>query len=197
MYSLLFTYSFQTTSHTSLFLASLGWDVLATDTKNIVDSVLNSNIQRNLTSLYPSSIETRELDWTVPPEQWTWDNSLSITRARQDESEYSSTLRPPFDLIISADTVYTHELITPLLRTAHALSVASHALSQRYPFVLFCVERRDPHLVDALFDEARATWNFSVDRVPKTKLAKSLDKAGLKWDRSDWEDVEIWKLRLR
>ena len=106
-------------------------------------------------------------------------------------------LQPPFDLILSADTVYTHELIAPLLRVIHALSTASHALSHRYPFALVCVERRDPSVLDAFLAEARSTWNFSVERIPRTKLAKSLEKGGLNWDSSDWDGVEIWKLRLK
>lgn len=171
--------------------------MLATDTRNVVQSVLDSNIQANLTALPQSagSIETRELDWTVPPDSWCWDNPLSVTSLA--DSPFPGLLQPPFDLIISADTVYSHELVTPLLRTVHALCTSSHSLSQKHPHVLLCVERRDPELVDTLFAEARDTWGFSVDRVPSTKLAKSLDKGGLKWSRSDWEDVEVWKLRLR
>ncbi|KAF6765124.1 hypothetical protein DFP72DRAFT_840068 [Ephemerocybe angulata] len=155
---------------TALALASLGWDVLATDTRNVVQSVLDSNIQANLTALPQSagSIETRELDWTVPPDSWCWDNPLSVTSLADSPSP--GLLQPPFDLIISADTV--------VLARAGNPTAANE-------------------LVDTLFAEARDTWGFSVDRVPSTKLAKSLDKGGLKWSRSDWEDVEVWKLRLR
>lgn len=171
---------------TALALSSLGWDVLATDVRVVLDTVLNENIANNS---HLGLIETRELDWTVHPEKWAWDDPLSITSPVQNSSE--DLLRPPFDLIVSADTVYDRSLVTPLLRTVHALSEG------RRPWVLLCIERRDPALVDCLLQEARETWGFSTERVLTPKLAKCLEKGGVKWDRADWEGVEVWKMRLR
>ncbi|KAJ2936714.1 hypothetical protein H1R20_g380, partial [Candolleomyces eurysporus] len=185
---------------TALALSSLGWDVLATDVEHVVNAVLEKNIKTNLTALSPDSgkIEIRELDWMVLPESWNWDNPSSVTSPPSDytEGQPGPQLQPPFDLIITADTVYEVGLVVPLLRTLHALSVSSHSLSQRYPFVLLCIERRDPALLDHLLSEARNTWNFSADRVPGPKLVKCIEKGGLNWERGEWDGIEIWRLRL-
>lgn len=107
-------------------------------------------------------------------------------------------LKPPFDLICTADTVYHPSLIEPLLRTLHALSVLSMAASPslRAPPAFLCIERRDPSLVDRVLADAKSTWNFNVDRVPDRKLRKAMEKGGVRWDKEDWEGIEIWKLTL-
>ncbi|EAU88462.1 hypothetical protein CC1G_11934 [Coprinopsis cinerea okayama7 len=183
---------------TALALSSLGWDVLATDIRHVVDAVLSKNIDLNATALPPASgtIQIRELDWTVEPDKWSWRNPVSVTSSAPTVNPPSSLLQPPFDLIFSADTVYSRELVSPLLRTLHSLSTLSQSLSGRYPTILLCVENRDPILLAALFEEARQEWNFGVDRIPRTRLAKCIEKAGLGWDKEDWAGVEIWKLRL-
>jgi hypothetical protein len=169
---------------------------------------LDQNIKANLSALSESpdsgKVEIRELDWTVLPESWNWENPTSVTSSpsadhtETEGGEYPEQvqLQPPFDLIITADTVYEVGLVVPLLRTLHALSVSSHSLSQRYPFILLCIERRDPALLDHLLSEARNTWNFSADRVPRPKLAKCMERGGLNWERGEWDGIEIWRLRL-
>lgn len=83
-------------------------------------------------------IECKELDWTIPPEEWRWDDERAIARApskeekdgEHDEEEEriqgsngaENTFGPPFDLIFTADTLYISELVTPLLRTLHHLA---------------------------------------------------------------------------
>ncbi|TFK29857.1 hypothetical protein FA15DRAFT_581313 [Coprinopsis marcescibilis] len=180
---------------TALALASLGWDVLATDIHQVVSAVLSKNISHNLHAA-SGRLQIRELDWSVEPEKWNWNNPVSVTAASSTRPLAEPGLQPPFDLIFSADTVYSPDLVTPLLRTFSALSSASHALSGRHPLILLCVERRDPALLDRLLAEARQLWNFTVHRVPRTKLAKCIEKSGVQWDKEDWEGVEIWKLRL-
>jgi len=104
-------------------------------------------------------------------------------------------LQPPFDLIISADTVYSPDLVQPMLRTLHALCVVSSSASAaRPPQIILCVERRDPVLLDSLLADAKENWKFTVERIPHKKLVKVVEKSS-HWDRSDWEGVELWKFK--
>jgi len=192
---------------TALTLASLGWDILATDIPNVVSMVLSQNITQN-TAVLPAnsgSIEFRELDWTVPPEKWSWDNNKVIASASSEDSPAVSNpkinlLGPPFDLIVTSDTIYSPELAQPLLRTLFALcGVSKHASAPhaRYPTIYLCIERRDPTLIDHTLAEARSVWGFTVIRIPHRKVAKAMAKGGVKWDQDEWEGVEVWKLTLQ
>ncbi|KAK1232943.1 hypothetical protein PQX77_003857 [Marasmius sp. AFHP31] len=188
---------------TSLVLGTLGWKrIIATDIAPVISSVLAHNITNNLSvanNSDDSNILVRELDWTVPPEHWTWEDDKVIASAST-----MSTVRPtsrlsfPLDLIVTADTVYEPSLIQPLLRTMHALSTQSITISPtgRAPSILLCLERRDPELTDSLLADARTRWSFRVDRVPDRKLSKAMERSGLKWPRNEWEGVELWKLVL-
>ncbi|KAG5646668.1 hypothetical protein DXG03_002658 [Asterophora parasitica] len=184
---------------TALAMASLGCHVLTTDIPHVIHSVLKNNIDSNIAQ-FPGSVNVRELDWTVPPDQWTWHDPTAIASASPRESSNSSTtlLTPPFDLVCSADTVYTPSLVEPLLRSLHALCTQSLAASPvaRAPPVYLCIERRDPALVDRVLADAHDTWGFTVERIPDRKLAKAMLKAGIKWPKADWEGIEIWKLSL-
>ncbi|KAF5380904.1 hypothetical protein D9615_003887 [Tricholomella constricta] len=189
---------------TALAMSSLGWDVLATDIPHVISSVLAKNIQDNLNKLPPASgtIDVRELDWTIPPDHWTWNDTTVVASASSSSLPSSDVntplLNPPFDLICSADTVYTAALVEPLLRTFHALCTLSLAASAsaRAPPIYLCIERRDPALVDRVLADARDTWGFTVERVPHRKLVKAMDKGGIKWPKAEWEGVEIWKFTL-
>ncbi|KAG6878702.1 hypothetical protein C0993_011517 [Termitomyces sp. T159_Od127] len=182
---------------TALVMSSLRWHVLATDIPPVIASVLAPNIQNNLGRLPPASgsIQVRELDWTVPPDDWTWDHPSAVASPSASlPSSDAGLLRPPFDLICTADTVYDASLVQPLLRTLHALCIASTAT--RTPPVYLCLERRDPALVDRCLSDARHTWGFHVQQIPRRKLAKAMHKAGMNWPREDWEGIEIWKFTL-
>ena len=189
----------------------MGWDVVATDTPQIVDAVLRRNIAHNIAELPPGSgtVQARALDWTVPPEQWTWDNPRSIASCAETEANTASQtasvgsasegggehtlLGPPFDLIITADTIYSPALTGPLLRTLKALcqqSIAQGTKSSRTPPIYLCLERRDPALVDQVLADAAKDW--TVKRVPHSKLSHAMEKGGLSWEKSEWEDVEVW-----
>ncbi|KAH9901056.1 hypothetical protein C8Q73DRAFT_636996 [Cubamyces lactineus] len=189
----------------ALALASMGWDVIATDLPDVVSTVLSGNISRNLPQLPPHSgtVQVRVFDWTVPPDQWRWDHSCTIASSQPEKQhpamQRGSILGPPFDLIITSDTIYSTALVTPLVRTLHALCKASLALSPevRCPPVYLCLERRDPALVDHALSHAKDSWDFKVERIPHKKLAKAIEKTGALWDKNEWEDVEIWKLTLR
>lgn len=188
-----------------LALASTGWDVIATDLEDVISAVLSSNVSRNGAQLPPSSggIEVRILDWTVPPDQWVWDDPKSISSHCVEKppiADYQRPiLAPPFDLIISSDTLYSAALVTPLLRALHELCKVSIASSPeaRSPPIYLCVERRDPGLIDHALSEARESWKFKVERVPHRRLAKAMEKGGARWEKGEWDDVEIWKLSLQ
>lgn len=171
-------------------LASLGWNVLATDQSAIIP-ILSRNIANNLPAT--GFISVAELDWTVPPENWAWDtNGQFVGASHSNIARTADTQQATgFDLICSSDTVYSPELVSPLLRTIHALS----SLSSKPPPVLLCLERRDPALVDRLLDEAKATWNMRAERIPQKKLSKAM--AELNWDKQDWDGIELWKLQLQ
>ena len=183
-------------------MSSLGWDVLATDIFHVISSVLHKNIKNNLAvlPLHSGTIHIRELDWTVEPEQWRWDHELYIASHSSSPAAQSSGSHccPPFDLIYAADTVYSTELIQPMLRTLHTLSTLSAATSpaHRFPPILLCIERRDPLLADRLLGDAEVIWHFNVERIPHKRLVKAVERSGVHWDRADWEGVELWKLKL-
>ncbi|KAF9005572.1 hypothetical protein BDQ17DRAFT_1353395 [Cyathus striatus] len=190
---------------TALALASLGWHVLATDLPHVINTVLASNIRNNASNLPPSAglIQIRHLDWLVSPHSWSWNDPLVIASPSSsstlpEQLPPSHLIQPPFDLIISADTVYDSALVQPLLRTCHALSTLSIAASPdaHVPTVLLCLERRDPALVDNLIYEAHHTWNFIVHRIPHRRLAKIIQKSNPAWTKDDWHSIEIWKLKL-
>lgn len=170
---------------------SLGWDVLATDLPHIISSVLAQNISRNLAHL-SGSIQIQELDWTA---ELPWEESSAITTPTSASLPEAGALSPPFDLIVTADTIYTPELIQPLLRTMHALSKISLVSGSRPPLVFVCLERRDPELVDRFLADAKDPWHFHTEQVQRKKITKAMEKSGLRWQREDWDDVEIWKLR--
>jgi len=180
---------------------SLRWDVLATDTAHTVSSVLASNVASN--SLTPSSndgiIQVRELDWLVPPESWDWTNPMAVASLNTSASGSGThpissipTLRPPFDLIISSDTIYTVELVQPLLRALHTAAIASGS-----PPVYLGIERRDSAVIDYALSEAESVWGFTVTRIGYGRVSKAMEKGGLKWKKEDWDGVEIWRLKLK
>lgn len=180
----------------------MGWDVLATDLPDVIASVLSANITNNLHNLPPQcgTIQVRALDWTVPPSEWTWDNETVIAshsaRAVQGSSEARDILlTPPFDLIITADTVYSPALVQPLLRTLMHVCLLSRSHDTGVPgtrklSVYICIERRDPALTEDFLASAKEM--FSLSRVPHRKLADAMEGSGLRWAKDDWEGMEIW-----
>ncbi|KZT26307.1 hypothetical protein NEOLEDRAFT_1162325 [Neolentinus lepideus HHB14362 ss-1] len=186
-----------------LVLSSLGWDVLATDVSDVVSTVLEENVSRNLAN--PTGdlgmINVRELDWTVPPSDWTWANLGGISsHPVSDGVDDIELLRPPFDLIVTSDTLYSESLCTPLLRSLHTLCTQSSRSTPkglRTPPIYICVERRDSALIDRALSEARSDWGFAVERVSQKKVTKAMEKGGLRWNKEDWEGVELWRMALQ
>jgi len=197
-------------------LASLGYDVLATDTAHVCASVLRDNISANA-HLVPGRVHVRELDWDIDPREWNWDDLYSITSpapsTRVDDPH--DVLSPPFDLIVSTDTIYDAALVTPLFKTIHALSVLSYTSTlsppsstigshstqnispriptRKPPLVYLAVERRDPTLITTALTRASAEWGLLFQRVPNKKLKRA--GVGMGWDAKDWEGVEVWSGR--
>jgi len=188
----------------SLVLSSMGWDVLATDTRHVISSVLSHNISSNLSRLTAASgvVQVRELDWAVPPENWSWNDPATVATSSPTDASPSipdsgDLLKPPFDLIVSSDTLYIPELISPLLRTLYSISSQSMTASRRPPAVYLCIERRDSAVIDRALHEATTCWGFDVQRIAHRKLIKSLEKGGIKWSQDEWSGIEIWRLKLR
>lgn len=195
--------------------------MLATDIPDVIENVLSRTIQANPpsgSSRY-GIVQVRELDWTVPPSDWTWTDSEVVashslsptdTRAPQTEVpelvEAETLLKPPFDMIVTSDTIYTPSLVRPLLRTLHHLSHLSSPItkevgalskskhSNRHPPIYLALENRDNNLVDLFFAQARDEWHFICTKMPQRKLAKLLEKGGASWNRDEWIGVEVWKL---
>ncbi|KAH8117329.1 hypothetical protein DFH11DRAFT_1839761 [Phellopilus nigrolimitatus] len=218
----------------ALALAALGWDVLATDTPAVIDAVLASNVARNMQEeILVGTVQVRALDWTVPPAEWDWDDPACVADPRSDSakrrgSDFGSTidkgtaddadelLRPPFDLILTADTVYSPALISPLLRTLRHLCLLSLGATNssskspsssvnpseksaklKHPHLYLALEARDPVLVSSFFAEVRNTWGLAATQVPQRRVVRGMARVGLSgWARSDWEGVQIWKMQL-
>jgi SAM-dependent methyltransferase len=181
----------------SLSLSSMGYDVLATDLDLIVDGVLKQNIEANETILKRNGfnqprIERKVLDWFQDPKEWSWE----VT----EDPNHEGPLKPPFDLIVSADTIYDPTLSQPLLRTLHGLSSPLPHVRSSIPPVYLALEARDPALISAFLESAESDWNFKCSRVDHNKLKKLVEakEGGLGWeDEVSWEGVEVWKLKLR
>ena len=136
---------------------------------SVVRSVLAPNVARNCIG---RDVQVCALDWT----------------ASADEC-HSTINQKTYDLIITADTVYSTSLIDPLLATIVRLALPST------PLLVF-LERRDPALVDRMLATASDTYNFSVRRISHRKLAKALLHSGFNWARDAWDGIELWKLSL-
>ncbi|BGP13760.1 hypothetical protein JCM10213v2_001698 [Rhodosporidiobolus nylandii] len=173
----------------SLSLLSLGYEVLATDLDILVEGVLKRNIEQNEAAIRAGGagearIERKVLDWFEEPSEWVW-------RAGPEAAE---ALCPPFDIIVTADTVYEPSLSQPLLRALRALS----SLSPAAP-VYLALERRDPALVTSFLSSASEDWGFKCSRIEHARLRRVVeDKAGtLGWeDESEWDGIEVYKLKL-
>lgn len=212
-----------------------------------MSTVLRPNIQRNSHLLHKSgsfhkdygTVEVCELDWTVEPDAWTWDDPTCIASpghagrlactstdrshkpeaAESESSDY--TVGPPFDLIVTSDTIYSASLVAPLLRTLHHLCLLSSSRhgsgpgtdamneidttpyrtsssrsSPRSPTIYLALENRDPGLISMFFKQAKEEWGFNLNRIPYRRIVRAMERRGLNWSKGDWEGVEIWKLQI-
>lgn len=168
------------------------------------------------------------MDWSAPTEKWTWTDSERIShdlslqatctleqsrggKAEPNLNAGTQLLGPPFDLILTADTIYSPTLIAPLLRTLQHLAFLSPAqpkssskplgTSERkraHAPLYVALEARDPALIASFFVQAHDDFGFAcAKRVPAARLRRAMVRAGLGgWARDDWEGVEIWRMVL-
>lgn len=195
---------------TAHVMAMLGFDVIATDLSVVMDAVLTRNVEDNSDRVKAwgdaveaggvaegcGRVEARELDWFVDPDEWDWSGARSIApREGSLESRTDSSAGPPFDLIVTADTLYCQDLIAPLVRTIKAISIQSRK-GKRFPPVFVALERRDPEVIKQALELAKKE-GFDCKRIPNGKVRKCLDAVGFRWEKEDWEGVEIWIWRFK
>jgi hypothetical protein len=185
----------------SLVLASLGYDVVATDIPPVLDCVLGPNIADGLDRLTRrvatpvvsgkaparaaraedkavtavadrvGGITVRELDWLSP-------------------DCGAAQIQP--DLIVTSDTIYHPALVPALFGTIARLSAASVSAGKKPPAVYLCLERRDSRMVDSALFQA-ASFGIQLKRIGHGRVAKSVERAGWGWKEEDWEGVEVYK----
>lgn len=186
---------------TAHVLAALGFDVAATDVRGVVHTVLRRNVAENARCVRECAgagvVEARELDWTVPPDQWDWNGTGAVAPPSPSPSPQPGLgigIGPPFDLVVTADTLYRRDLVAPLVRTLRAVSVQSRS-GRGFPPVFVALERRDPDVI-ALALQLAAREGFACRRVPHARVGKCMRAAGLRWEKEDWEGVEVWRWLL-
>jgi predicted nicotinamide N-methyase len=154
-----------------LCLRSKGYEVIATDIPEVIESVLGPNVDEGLKHLEQSGgIEVIPLDW----------ETVSSSR------ELPVSLKgKKIDIITTTDTLYAPHLLEPLLVTLRLLST-----SPTQPMIYVGLERRDPGLIDGALEKAR-DMGLSLNRVDKGKIDRLMEDDG--WEIGEWDDVEIWK----
>ncbi|KAI7951879.1 hypothetical protein MJO28_007563 [Puccinia striiformis f. sp. tritici] len=191
----------------SITLSALSYTVLATDIEPSLSQILLPNV-RDWMEDNPSAgkICTCQLDWNLEPDcqsictAFSSDANLELTSDLNLPTESNEQVRisvrqdglptTSIDLIVSADTVYTVELIRPLLTTLTKLTT----MSLKQPLIYIALERRDPNLVDNFFRIA-VEMGFRATQVEHNRLRKWVDSMG--WIDGDWEAVEVWKLCMK
>ena len=179
----------------ALVLASLGYDVIATDIGPALP-LLAENIDKNLYTLQQKvgydnvgSIQVLELDWEEVSTSGRLPAALEAI--------------PELSLIITTDTVYAPQLVEPLFHTISFLSstrddtsnqLAGLSPKRRAPTVVVGLERRDCALVDTALQRA-AGFGLDLKRVARPKLSKEVSRWD--WTMEDWEGIEVWKGRVR
>ncbi|KAL5511661.1 hypothetical protein ACEPAH_4879 [Sanghuangporus vaninii] len=214
------------------------------NTRNTTNTITTTDgSSATATTRFLGTVQVRALDWTVPPEEWNWSDPESVTgswssamtvsrdirirtrmsRAVTDENFEApgeELLGPPFDLIVTADTVYSPDLIMPLLRTIKHLILLSASPPQHTvisesksesklkfnskqkqkkscPAVYLVLEKRDPAQLASFFSQAHDIWGLGAQRIPTPRVRRAMSRAGLShWKKEDWEGVEVWKLYL-
>lgn len=160
-----------------LCLASKGWEVVASDTRHVIDSVLAENVRVGLEvldrdvkkdKLGSGDVKVTELDW----------EEVSLIGRTPD-----ILAGKKIEMITTSDTIYAPHLLDPLFRTLRILSSPSTT-------IYIGLERRDPALVDDALKRA-GEMGLSLRRVDKDKVDRLMIDA--KWDSTEWDGVEIWK----
>lgn len=146
----------------SLTLAEMGYDVLSSDIDPVV-GILASNLSANWAI---GSVSVTKIDWLDPP-----------------------LLAGEFDVIVTADTIYTPDLVGPLWNT-----VAKYSSPTTVSYV--AVENRDPRLMESAYERGKEL-GFDVKRINANRIVKAVERVW-GWKKGDgWEGVEIWKAKFR
>jgi predicted nicotinamide N-methyase len=153
-----------------LCLRSKGYEVIATDIPQVIESVLKDNIGNGMRIIDPTGQEVIE----VIPLDWTEVASAGLPTSLQGRK---------IDIITTSDTFYAPHLLKPLLETLQALF-------QSNPVIYVGLERRDPGLIESALEEARG-MGLKLNRIDGARVERLMLDAG--WEAEEWDDVEIWK----
>jgi hypothetical protein len=181
----------------SLCLAAWGYDMLATDVPPVLDSVLQSNVEEGVQLLRGlrargrdvGEIQVAKLDWE---EAARWDGLPWVNSDGESLQAGRTDLGPPFDMIVTTDTLYAPSLVKPFWSTILHLS----RFQPSPPPVYIALENRDPGMIDSALDVGRE-MGFELKRIGAGRVGKAVENAGWRWEKRDWEGVEIWKAKLR
>lgn len=205
----------------ALYLASKGYDVVATDIEPSLSSVLAPNITHGIEVIegYQAratgkvdgvgKVDVKAIDWMDSPDIPRPSRSTTVEHSSGSVLPASSHTDPAqeqalayleslvddgLDMIITTDTLYAPPIVLPLWRTIYHLSHLAARISPRsaHPQVLIALENRDPGLIASAL-AIGAEMGFEMRRVPQSKLSKGLKEAGWGWGREEWEGVEVWK----
>lgn len=184
----------------SLLLARLDCHVIATDIEPVLSGVLRPNVDANQYELSKNqcsgSIKVAELDWlTFNDDQM---ESLYQENDGQDSQE--------FDLILTADTIYHPNLVSPLFKVIFMI-LTKQVRNQQKTDVLLGLERRDDKQINSAFAVGQGL-GLEFKRITDRKVRKSVDsyvdsfdfekgkKESKGWKREDWEGVELYEIKL-
>jgi len=177
---------------TGLTLAACGFDVVVTDLPVLVDGLLTSNIERNAGKLHEQSgvpigrITAQVLDWTMDPASWTW-----LCEAASDGG---GARTPAFELISTSDSIYSEQLVKPLVRTIQHLSETALQIKSKAPDVYLAYEHRDDAQYEAFLSEAERA-GLRVKKVPTVKVRKAVSKA-YGWRPEQYEGISVVHMKL-
>ncbi|TIA99932.1 hypothetical protein E3P96_02770 [Wallemia ichthyophaga] len=159
-------------------------EVLLTDVSKVVDRVLLRNVKSN----DYSNTQVGVLDWSTEPEAIDWkaircfiriSDMQWLTERRQiDRGEH--VLRPPFDLIVTTDTLYERTLTPQLLK-----HISYHLNQSGHSKALIGLERRDSALIDEALSMITG-MGLKLQQIPQQSLSKAVR------DEYGWQDDEIW-----
>lgn len=192
----------------SLVLASLGYDVIATDIPPVLEDVLRPNIENGMNVLRRRTTSTH----VFPGRSSRASNTTSSARISESTSVDKQSIGEvsvreldwtkvsneqdvqgyDVDMIITSDTVYHPDLLPHLYRTISLLSSISTKIRGTPPTIYLCLERRDSRLVDSALSLAR-TYGIHLKRIGQGRVVKSIKEAGWGWTQEDWEEIEVYK----
>lgn len=162
------------TGFLSLLLAHAGWHVEATDLPYVAHGILADNVRAH--EAVADQIEVAELDWLA-----------------EDQVDARSSA-PPYDLVLSADTLYTPRLVSGLWHTFARELARGRGSEDGGGFGLVALERRDSAFIDESLAVASREHSLELTRVDEGKLRQAAEKS-LGWTKELWDGIEVWEVR--